>query len=507
MRRDIEHFTTTQRELTRRRRRRRRYWFGLFVLAGLVYLASFFVQRTQSFQAEVDHFKFGSIGSETRSGIPKDFWLALPHLYPEEFDRRDNFEIFGFLYGSEETAGHLPIGVSERRVSGVDMVWLNCAACHTGSYKEHPQGPEIIVAGMPANQLELSRFTKFILSLSDDPLEPESVFKAMDDSGNKKNWIQEIFWRWIILPRIRDGIGELSQQLSPLLALQPDWGIGRVDTFNPYKMTQFNIDSTELASSELVGASDFPSIFLQRDRKDMQLHWDGNNNSLKERNLSASLGAGVFPDTVDHQSVNRVANWLLDLEPPPNPHRSNTYSQSVKDGYGLYKTHCAACHGYFDLNKNKYVFKGQYLGQVDPIENVKTDRNRLDSYTTKFRDRQVTELFAGTEHQFKHFTKTNGYANGPLDGLWLRGPYLHNGSVPTLWDLLSPPQDRPSSFMRNSNVLDKEYGGFLSPACTNLSDLNCFDTNVRGNSNRGHKYGTDLVEKERQKILDYLKTF
>ena len=109
-------------------------------------------------------------------------------------------------------------------------------------------------------------------------------------------------------------------------------------------------------------------------------------------------------------------------------------SKSVWDGYGLYKETCAACHGHFDLNKNEYIFKGELLGRVEPIEDIQTDRNRLDSYTVDFRNRQVTELFAGTEHQFKEFTKTNGYANGPLDGLWLRGPYLHNGSVPTLWD-------------------------------------------------------------------------
>lgn len=510
MRSNPEHFTSVQRELTRKRKRRRRYLIGFLVLAALIYFISFFVQRPLSFETDIDHFKHGSIGSETRSGLPRDFWLALPHLYPEEFDRYENFGAFGFLYDSEDEDDQLPIGISERRVSGVDIVWLNCAACHTGSYKEHPKGAEVNVAGMPANMLELSRFTKFILSISDDPLEPERVFKAMEDAGHKKNWIQKIFWRIIILPRIREGIGRLDSQLSPILELQPDWGIGRVDTFNPYKVTQFGMKADEFDSTEIVGASDFPSIFLQKPREGMQLHWDGNNTSLKERNLSASLGAGVFPDTVDHQSVTRVADWLLDLKPPTNPLRpdpSEGYSKSVWDGYGLYKETCAACHGHFDLNKNEYIFKGELLGRVEPIEDIQTDRNRLDSYTVDFRNRQVTELFAGTEHQFKEFTKTNGYANGPLDGLWLRGPYLHNGSVPTLWDLLSPPGERPETFMRDSNVLDSENGGFISPPCSEPKQRNCFDTTIRGNSNSGHDYGTDLSEIQRREILEYLKTF
>ena len=46
-------------------------------------------------------------------------------------------------------------------------------------------------------------------------------------------------------------------------------------------------------------------------------------------------------------------------------------------------------------------------------------------------------------YRFKRFRKTNGYANLPLDGIWLRAPYLHNGSVPTLWDLLNPQAKRP----------------------------------------------------------------
>ena len=153
------------------------------------------------------------------------------------------------------------------------------------------------------------------------------------------------------------------------------------------------------------------------------------------------------------------------------------------------------------------MYKRQLLGRVEPIEDIQTDRNRLDSYTVDFRNRQVTELFAGTEHQFKEFIKTNGYANGPLDGLWLRGPYLHNGSVPTLWDLLSPPGERPETFMRDSNVLDSENGGFISPPCAEPKQRNCFDTTIRGNSNSGHDYGTDLSEIQRREILEYLKTF
>jgi hypothetical protein len=155
------------------------------------------------------------------------------------------------------------------------------------------------------------------------------------------------------------------------------------------------------------------------------------------------------------------------------------------------------------------VFEGAYLGKVTPIEQVGTDRNRLDSYTTELSEDQKN-LFAGTPYQFRHFRKTDGYANQPLDGLWLRAPYLHNGSVPTLLDLLASPAQRPVSFVRGLDVVDIEKGGFVAPACVPGVALEtgfCFDTMLRGNGNGGHTYGTDLSAEQKADLLAYLKTF
>ena len=99
----------------------------------------------------------------------------------------------------------------------------------------------------------------------------------------------------------------------------PAWGRGRVDTFNPYKAIQFNWALDQLPHDELIGASDFPSLWNQQPREGMHLHWDGNNTSVDERNLSASLGAGVTPVTVDHASLQRIHDWIWTLPPPRYP--------------------------------------------------------------------------------------------------------------------------------------------------------------------------------------------
>jgi hypothetical protein len=155
------------------------------------------------------------------------------------------------------------------------------------------------------------------------------------------------------------------------------------------------------------------------------------------------------------------------------------------------------------------VFKGDRIGQVEANAKLDTDPGRLDSYTQRFRDLQLT-LFSGTPYQFKYFTKTDGYANLPLDALWLRAPYLHNGSVPTLADLLLPPEERPKTFLRGLDLVDQEKGGFQAPPCDPAQARDsgfCFDTSQRGNGNGGHVYGTDLPPDQRAALLAYLLTF
>jgi hypothetical protein len=90
----------------------------------------------------------------------------------------------------------------------------------------------------------------------------------------------------------------------------------------------------------------------------------------------------------------------------------------------------------------------------------------------------------------------------PLDGVWLRAPYLHNGSVPTLRDLLKLPSERPRVFYRGGDVYDYASVGFVSDNPTGFR----FDVSLRGNGNGGHLYGTTLGTSEKQDLLEYLKT-
>jgi len=104
------------------------------------------------------------------------------------------------------------------------------------------------------------------------------------------------------------------------------------------------------------------------------------------------------------------------------------------------------------------------------------------------------------------------YKARPLDGIWATAPYLHNGSVPTLYDLLKPPAQRPSQFFVGTRVYDPVHVGYRADAGApgNVFRFQARDAQgipISRNSNAGHDYGVGaLTEPERLALLEYLKS-
>jgi hypothetical protein len=98
---------------------------------------------------------------------------------------------------------------------------------------------------------------------------------------------------------------------------------------------------------------------------------------------------------------------------------------------------------------------------------------------------------------------TKRYVARPLLGVWATAPYLHNGSVPMLHDLLLPAKERPRSFPLGHHDFDLVKVGYRT---TVENPRFSFDTTLLGNANTGHEYGTSLSDAERQALIEYLKT-
>jgi len=95
---------------------------------------------------------------------------------------------------------------------------------------------------------------------------------------------------------------------------------------------------------------------------------------------------------------------------------------------------------------------------------------------------------------------TQKYWATSLAGVWARSPYLHNGSVRTMRELIASPADRAKSFHRGSRIYDENQLGYINAGSYLL------DTTTPGNSNAGHDYGADLSSTQKNELIEYLKT-
>lgn len=92
------------------------------------------------------------------------------------------------------------------------------------------------------------------------------------------------------------------------------------------------------------------------------------------------------------------------------------------------------------------------------------------------------------------------YKARPLNGVWSTSPYLHNGSVLDIVELLKPPADRKKTFQVGTTKFDPKTLG-----CKDEGPFQ-FDTAHPGNSNQGHAYGTALTDDQKMQLIEYLKT-
>jgi len=258
-------------------------------------------------------------------------------------------------------------------------------------------------------------------------------------------------------------------------------------------------------------------------------HWDGSTNSLLERNVGQALGLGAVFNRKTYDSTIKVVN-IMTLESLATKIKTPVWPEAAfgkidqakaKRGEAIFEERCASCH--YPLQRIDDLEKAttQQAKRQDPLHSVSvsgTDRKRAINFaepvgTEPFNDaiaavlREIIKKANGTVNPTDHWRVTREYAPRPIAGIWASPPYLHNGSVPTLYDLLLPEDQRPRTFPLGHRLYDVKRLGFV----TDIADARfTFDTSETGNSNDGHSgpsYGTDLIDDDRWDVLEYLKTF
>lgn len=153
--------------------------------------------------------------------------------------------------------------------------------------------------------------------------------------------------------------------------------------------------------------------------------------------------------------------------------------------------------GWFNPNPLEGVFSLYSLSDADDMTPLDQVRAKCADFAVKM-NRIDPELFP-----------MPGYKTRPLNGIWATPPFLHNGSVPTLWHLLQKPEDRPVSFYVGSKEFDPKQLGLAHIDTPIGQQFNVYDSEgnvILGNWNGGHDYGTDLSDAEKWAIIEYAKS-
>jgi hypothetical protein len=325
----------------------------------------------------------------------------------------------------------------------------------------------------------------------------------------------------IVIVRLLVARVEFLKNLAQIGKDKPDWGFGRVDAFGSVIALYFNPEFVPNAPVS------YPHLFAFE--RNPWFHYDGNTTSVLQRNLGQALGVGAIfeADTysstlrpIDSDKLERLAAklkvpaWPDDLFGPLD-------KDKVAKGKALFDKHCVSCHPLIKPTE-------EAPDQLPPLKETGTDPLRatnvaelmpksklpfyddlkvvLDKVAKKALD--DANVPPDKQAEFNHgrpvkWRTTQKYANRPLWGVWATAPYLHNGSVPTLYDLLLPAKQRPAKFPLGQREYDPLKVGYVTsvekPRFT-------FDVTKAGNSNAGHEWGTALSDAERYELIEFLKT-
>ncbi|MGH9930304.1 MAG: di-heme-cytochrome C peroxidase [Pyrinomonadaceae bacterium] len=272
-------------------------------------------------------------------------------------------------------------------------------------------------------------------------------------------------------------------------------------------------------------------------------HYAANTNSILERNIGQALGLGAtydktlatFATSVDIKNTNALEELAYKIQVPDWPAAFGAIdADKAAKGKALYQQHCAACHEQFaTAPPPDNMPKGSWVLNTYPVDKIGTDPNEAKNFPVpvNYKGKQVplpeaialvvpkiedtyvddNHLSPAEKAALNHgrlpaeWRSPQVYSARPLAGVWATPPYLHNGSVLTLYDLLLPAAQRPVKFFVGSRNYDPVHLGYVNEK--DEQRVFEFDTTKSGNRNSGHEYGTTLSEDEKMQLLEFMKSF
>lgn len=499
---------------------------------------------------ERQQLSFTSFGSRI---INYSWFIALENTESEQLFRDNTHMAYlGFIPDSSNqfNPDGLPIGVTkDSDDKGNTWVGLTCSACHTGQVTINNQPVRIdggqsllnymqfeieLLAALKATLVQPEKWQRFIARL-------QQTQKNLDADSVKQ--------------QIQKRIRELDVRYA-INATQVPYGHGRLDAFgqifNAIAVEALNIPENKRAPN---APTSFP-VLWDASHLDV-VQWNASAPNMEPGPLAQNattalavygtvdvLGHGqTYPSSIQIENLGYIQRKFYKLSAPqwPQDLAGKLDKTLMKQGETIYQQQCLKCHSLVDANDPKR----QLSAVLVPASEVGTDALMVNNFTEgtvktgelegkhfalwfgqKFKAEAtrldvVMHVTAGAllEHPWDSFCSVvkefalnkishvnpaiNYYKARPINGVWASAPYLHNGSVPTVYDLLLPAAQRPLQFFVGNRELDRVKVGnqTLETESTTL-----FDTSLKGNSNLGHEYGTQLNESDRMALLEYIKS-
>lgn len=459
---------------------------------------------------------------------------------------------YGFLVDNQPKTPANPYGwplgwtVSDPAASdGISIAGFSCAMCHTGRI-DHG-GTSMIVEG-GQSMIDIFPFVNVVadafVQTATDPVMRRKFFADAIAAGYPAARMEKDF------DAVMAGLSRLKQATPGTQITLLPGGPGRVDAVQGIANRAFGSDLM-IPSNQRDGTAPVSYPYLW---DIWRLTWLQYNGFLPiapdSRNLGEVIGTLAETHMVDAdgklnpeplrwktsvqmKNLQWIEATLRGLKPPPWPQAvlGPIDQAKAEKGRALFADNCAGCHGI------KKLPDGNWDVAIVPIEHVGTDPNQATNWARYTYDLTILGLGKATtapvgtsaainamrrqayvdagipadqqEGDVK-FLAPCGYKARPLVGVWATPPYLHNGSVRTVYDLLS--DTRPATFTYGTREYDPVKLGYTEDKSERDAVL---DTSISGNLDSGHwwtddtnrpgRIGRKLSEDEKFALIEYLK--
>ncbi|HEX4853169.1 hypothetical protein [Arenimonas sp.] len=407
----------------------------------------------------------------------------------------------------------------------LEVATIGCASCHAGAiYDANGQPTRVAWLGLPNTSLDLDGYADAVLdALRAHRDRRDEVMDAIPTlfPGTSKRELGTL--RRFVWPKLTDRLAVLGD--GDALPFR-NGGPGRSNGIDALRFRlgapvqaagdAATVSIPGLADRALRSALLADGLYAPADAARLRpLERSGDHPSAADQARIVgffTVSTMGVPHAEAPEAMPRVAEALafLDRHAASPPFPGPIDGALAARGSEVYAQRCAQCHGDYAEAKGRPTLR-RFPNRLSPLAEIGSDPGRAAAVDADLLDR----IRASTLGDYLAAEATRGYVAPVLGGVWATAPYLHNGSVPTLWHLLNP-GERPARFQVGGHALDLQRVGIAGVAEGSdwryrdgyrpWSDPQWFDTALPGRSRAGHEAEVAGLDEDAQAaLLEYLK--